>query len=401
MQRKLAGIFLAGLVLSLAGTARAQNYVTAFSATEHGGKLAIVVQAQQPFHTEIIPFESRPYSMVNLKPLQFRPETRDSLLAPLKSLSVRVHALEMMDGSVLLTFKGIPAKRIAVRQGRGGREVRLSVAARGPVPKAEPVVPASTTAQKYLDEANLLFENGALQRALEKIHRALRIRRDLPQAYLLAGKIREKLGQDDLARTNFRIALRLNPDLNEARALLRASTGTAAEKPSRRQKERNVQAAASDRPNAKAGANLQAAMPVARANKDSLKASAQIAASAPQQAKGGAPQTAQASDAVHHAPAHGKSAVRQGGAREHSPLQFALFSMIIGFPVFWLVLIFKYRRRILAKPSPEQIANRAEFEQMLEKMQKQTFGQDSPAKPVATVGEERVFPLGREEAPAP
>ena len=76
------------------------------------------------------------------------------------------------------------------------------------------------TLESYYQDAHQAFQRRDFEAARESLTKLLKLRSDIPEVHNLLGVIHDQLGNEKQARSHFETALRLKPDLAEARSNL-------------------------------------------------------------------------------------------------------------------------------------------------------------------------------------
>ena len=104
-----------------------QNYVVDFQTKIINDQVKISISALDVFKYEVMPFDSKTYTLVKLHPVQFKDETKENFVKPLKTLPFKIQTLELMDQSLLLTFKGILHKQVKVNLNKSLNKLEIIV----------------------------------------------------------------------------------------------------------------------------------------------------------------------------------------------------------------------------------------------------------------------------------
>ena len=104
-----------------------QNYVEEFLVKESGDQIKINFVTLEKIKYKLMPFDSRVYTLLRFYPVQFKKEKKEQMLAPLKDLSVKIQAIELMDQSIMLTFKDISAQQLKINVSDETRKIEITV----------------------------------------------------------------------------------------------------------------------------------------------------------------------------------------------------------------------------------------------------------------------------------
>ena len=195
-----------------------QNYVVDFQTKLINDQVKISISALDGFKYEVIPFDSKTYTLVKLYPVQFKEETKESFITPLKKLPFKIQTLELMDQSLLLTFKGILHKQLQVSLNESVNKLEIIVS---PKLVTQNIIKIpSKTAWEYYQSAILLEKENQNLAAIADIRKALRLKPNYAEAYFLAGKIRFERGEWKMAKINFAQAQRYNRNIGDLKPYL-------------------------------------------------------------------------------------------------------------------------------------------------------------------------------------
>lgn len=196
-----------------------QNRVTKFNVVQSGDQIKIDLSSSGPFRYEIIPFDSKAYVLIKLQPLLFEPSVKESAETQLKKLPVTIHALELMDETLMLTFKNISRKQLRVTFSDLNKKIQIVVLQSLPV-SAQKFSVNKKSAKDYYLAATRHVKRGNDDKAISALHNALRLQPRYPEAYYLAGEIRFNKKQWKMAKINFEKAKRMNPDVGDVQKYL-------------------------------------------------------------------------------------------------------------------------------------------------------------------------------------
>ncbi len=196
-----------------------QNMVTNFNVVKLGGQIKIDLSASESFRYEIIPFDSKTYVLIKLQPLIFGPSVKESAVMQLKKLPVTIHALELMDQILMLTFKNISRKQLHVIFSELNKKIEIVVSQSLPV-SAQKLSANKKSAKDYYLAAAQHVKKGYDDKAISALHNALRLQPRYPEVYYLAGEIRFNKKQWEMAKINFEKAKRMNPDVGDVQNYL-------------------------------------------------------------------------------------------------------------------------------------------------------------------------------------
>ena len=79
---------------------------------------------------------------------------------------------------------------------------------------------AESPIERTYNAAYEAFQQGNLTRARDQLIQVLKLRTDIPEAHNLLGVVYDRMGNSELARQHFEVALKLNPDFLEVRSNL-------------------------------------------------------------------------------------------------------------------------------------------------------------------------------------
>lgn len=214
--RKILLVFLIYIIpFQLLG----QNFVVDFQAKHVGDQLKISISTLDNFNYEIIPFDSKTYTLIKLYPVQFKKETKDYFIEPLKKLPVKIQTLELMDQSLLLTFKGILQKQLQLNLKESVNKLEIITSLKLVANKT--IEKSQKTAWDYYQSAAQLEKENRNLAAISAIRKALRLQPKYAEAYFLAGKIRFERGEWNMAKINFNQAKKINPNVGDSQPYLK------------------------------------------------------------------------------------------------------------------------------------------------------------------------------------